>query len=79
MAKMTSEVAERDEKPKPTGPLTFMREVRAEARKITWATRQEVTVSTLMVLVLSVVAAIFFFVVDFLLRAGVGAILGLGG
>jgi preprotein translocase subunit SecE len=78
MAKMTSEVAERDEKPKSTGPLTFMREVRAEARKITWATRQEVTVSTLMVLVLSVVAGIFFFVVDFLLRIGVGAILGLG-
>jgi preprotein translocase subunit SecE len=76
---MTTDVAERDEKPKRTGPLTFMREVRAEARKITWATRNEVMVSTLMVLVLSVIAGIVFFIVDFLLRGGVGFILNIGG
>ena len=73
-----SDVAEREEQErKRTGPLTFMREVRAEARKVTWATRQEVTVSTIMVLVLSVAAALFFFLVDFVIRHGIAFILGL--
>ena len=73
-----SDVAEREEKErKRTGPLTFMREVRAEGRKVTWATRQEVTVSTIMVLVLSVAAALFFFLVDFVIRHGIAFILGL--
>jgi len=50
------------------GPFRFFGEVRAEARKVTWATRQEVTVSTIMVIIFGVVAAIFFFFVDTLLR-----------
>ena len=50
------------------GPFKFFGEVRAEARKVTWATRQEVTVSTIMVIIFGVTAAIFFFVVDTLLR-----------
>ncbi len=73
-----SEIAEReDQDRKRTGPLTFMREVRAEARKVTWATRNEVTVSTIMVLILSIAAALFFFVVDWLIRVGIGFIIGL--
>ncbi|MGE0532134.1 MAG: preprotein translocase subunit SecE [Hyphomonadaceae bacterium] len=50
------------------GPFRFFGEVRAEGRKVTWATRQEVTVSTIMVLIFGIVAAIFFFFVDSLLR-----------
>jgi preprotein translocase subunit SecE len=50
------------------GPFRFFGEVRAEARKVTWATRQEVTVSTIMVLIFGIVAAIFFFFVDTILR-----------
>jgi preprotein translocase subunit SecE len=61
------------------GPLRFFGEVRAEARKVTWATRQEVTVSTIMVLMMGVAAAIFFYIVDTLLRLGVTAILSLFG
>ncbi len=57
------------------GPFRFFGEVRAEARKVTWATRQEVTVSTIMVLIFAVIAAIFFFIVDSLLRAGIGFVL----
>jgi preprotein translocase subunit SecE len=60
------------------GPFRFFGEVRAEARKVTWATRQEVTVSTIMVIIFGVVAAIFFFLVDSVLRLGVGFLLGLG-
>lgn len=57
------------------GPFRFWGEVRAEARKVTWATRQEVTVSTIMVVIFGVVAAIFFFLVDSLLRLGIGLLL----
>ena len=46
------------------GPFQFWREVRAEARKVTWATRSEVTVSVIMVMMFTVVAALFFFLVD---------------
>jgi preprotein translocase subunit SecE len=63
------------------GPFRFFGEVRAEARKVTWATRQEVTVSTIMVVIFGVVAAIFFFLVDSLLRLAMQFILSfsLGG
>ncbi|ANP48089.1 hypothetical protein ATE48_14165 [Candidatus Viadribacter manganicus] len=50
------------------GPFKFFGEVRSEARKVTWATRQEVTVSTIMVVIFGITAAIFFFLVDTLLR-----------
>ena len=46
------------------GPFQFWREVRAEARKVTWATRSEVTVSVIMVMMFTIAAAIFFFLVD---------------
>ncbi len=59
------------------GLFSFPREVRAEARKVTWATRQEVTVSTIMVLLMGVAAAIFFYIVDVLVQLAVKFILGL--
>ncbi len=76
---MTIETADRGEtEPKKrTGPVTFFREVRAEARKVTWATRQEVTVSAIMVVVMVILAAIFFFVVDELVGLAIRLILGI--
>ena len=59
------------------GPFQFFREVRAEGRKVTWATRSEVTVSTIMVLMMGVAAAIFFFLIDTLLRLFMSFFLGL--
>ena len=53
--------------------------MRAEARKVTWATRQEVTVSTIMVVIFGIVAALFFFFVDSILRLGVSLILNMFG
>ena len=60
---MSMDQADQDAEPrrKRGGPFQFFGEVRAEARKVTWATRQEVTVSTIMVLIFGVAAAIFFF------------------
>ncbi len=70
------ETADQDSEPRRRGgPFRFFGEVRAEARKVTWATRQEVTVSTIMVVIFGVVAAIFFFTVDSILRFGIGLIL----
>jgi preprotein translocase subunit SecE len=75
---MTTEVAERDENErKRTGPVTFFKEVRAEGRKVTWATRQETTVSTIFVLIMVIAAALFFFTVDTILRTAVSFILSL--
>ncbi|MEJ0060929.1 MAG: preprotein translocase subunit SecE [Terricaulis sp.] len=74
-----TDATEQDQEPRRRGgPIAFMREVRAEGRKVTWATRQEVWVSTIMVLIMCVAAAIFFFTVDTILKWFVGFVLGLG-
>lgn len=73
---MTSDVADREETKK-TSPVQFMREVRAEARKVTWATRGEVTASTIIVLIMALLAAIFFFLVDGLFRWAMQTLLSL--
>ena len=62
-----------------TNPLVFLQQVRAETAKVAWPTRREVTVSTIMVLVLSTLVAVFFFLVDWIIRSGLGAILSLVG
>lgn len=75
---MTSEVADREEQERRrTGPVQFAKEVRAEARKVTWATRQEVIAATILVLIMAVVASIFFFIVDLVLGSSVRFLLSL--
>ncbi|MDX2112941.1 MAG: preprotein translocase subunit SecE [Alphaproteobacteria bacterium] len=58
-------------------PAKFIREVRLEANKVTWPTRRETTISTLMVLALATVAAIFFVLADMLISASVRFIIGI--
>ena len=76
---MTTEVAERDEpeRRKRVGPVTFFKEVRAESRKVTWASRQETVVSTIFVLIMVLLAAAFFFFVDSIIHFVINAILSL--
>jgi preprotein translocase subunit SecE len=45
-------------------PLKFLQEVRQEVAKVTWPTRQETLISTVMVLIMVVVASIFFLLAD---------------
>lgn len=52
--------------------MDFIRGVRAEWFKIVWPTRAEVVRATIMILVFSGCAALFFFVVDSILNALVG-------
>jgi len=62
-----------------TNPVQFLREVRAEAGKIVWPGRREVLVTTGMVFVMATLTAIFFFLVDLVIRSGLSGILGLFG
>jgi preprotein translocase subunit SecE len=80
--KMT-EIAERDDheqeqRRRSGGPIQFWREVQAEGKKITWATRAETLISTIMVVIMVVIMAVFFFATDSLLHALVSLILGIG-
>jgi preprotein translocase subunit SecE len=61
-----------------TSPVQFMQQVRQEVAKVTWPTRKETLVTTAMVFVMGVVAAIFFLLVDQVLSVGIKLILGLG-
>jgi preprotein translocase subunit SecE len=59
-------------------PLEFLAQVRAEGEKVTWPTRRETLVTTLMVFVMAVVASIFFLLADFIMQKAVGLVLGIG-
>ena len=62
-----------------TNPGEFVRQVRQEASKVTWPTRKETGVTTVMVFIMVTLAAIFFFGVDQILSFGVRQVLGIGG
>ena len=61
-----------------TNPFEFLQQVRAEGSKVTWPTRKETMITTVMVFIMAVLASIFFLAVDMVMRWGVGLILGLG-
>ena len=58
-------------------PIAFMQEVRQEVAKVTWPTRKEVWITTLMVLIMVAFASIFFLLVDQTLSRIVRLVLGL--
>ena len=58
-------------------PAKFIREVRQETSKVTWPTRKETTVSTIMVLIMVTFAAVFFVLVDWIIGGTVRTILGM--
>ncbi|EME68182.1 preprotein translocase subunit SecE [Paramagnetospirillum caucaseum] len=62
-----------------TSPALFFKQVRQEVSKVTWPTRRETTVSTGMVFIMVVIAAIFFLVIDQIFAASVKLLFGLGG
>jgi preprotein translocase subunit SecE len=49
---------------KKTNVVQFFREVRAEARKITWTSRRETWITSVMVAIMVVLAALYFALVD---------------
>ena len=61
-----------------TSPTEFVQQVRQEVARVTWPSRKETVVTTVMVFAMVFVAAIFFFLVDQVFSAGVRLLFGLG-
>ena len=57
-------------------PFVFLQQVRAEVGKVVWPSRREVLLTTVMVFLLSALAAVFFSLVDLGIRTGLTAIIG---
>ncbi len=51
-----------------TNPLNFLQEVREETRKVTWPSRKELMVSTVMVLIMVAAASLFFMAADAIIK-----------
>jgi preprotein translocase subunit SecE len=62
---------------KPFNPAQFAKEVRAEARKITWTGRRETWITSVMVGIMVLLAAVFFQVVNTAISFGITQILKL--
>lgn len=60
-------------------PVKFLRDVEAEAKKVTLPSRKATLVTTGAVLAMATLASIFFFVVDQAIGLGVRELFGLGG
>lgn len=58
-----------------TNPFEFLQQVREEANKITWPSRRETLITTLMVIIMVALASGFFLVVDTVLRWGIEKVL----
>lgn len=62
-----------------TNPLQFIQQVRAEVAKVVWPTRREVMLTTVMVFILAALVAVFFALVDILIRGGLQYVLNMFG
>ena len=58
-----------------TTPAQFIQQTRTEIGKIAWPSRREVTITTIMVVLLAAIAAIFFSLVDLVIRFGLNTLL----
>mgnify|MGYP006245582951 CR=1 FL=1 len=62
-----------------TNPAQFVRQVRQEINRITWASRRETMFASLSVFVMALIASIFFLLVDLMLSNVVQYLLSFGG
>lgn len=62
-----------------TSPAQFVRQVRQEINRISWAGRRETGVATLTVFVMASIAAIFFLLVDLVFSNAIQFVLGMFG
>ncbi|MAN45018.1 MAG: preprotein translocase subunit SecE [Alphaproteobacteria bacterium] len=64
-------------KKKRVGPITFLRQVRAEGNKVTWTSRQETIQATIFVVIMSILIALFLFTADVVISFAVKSITGI--
>ncbi|KIN73897.1 preprotein translocase subunit SecE [Sulfitobacter guttiformis] len=62
-----------------TNPLQFIQQTRAEVAKVVWPTRREVMLTTVMVFILAALTAVFFALVDIVIRGGLQYVLTMFG
>ncbi|HEX4693121.1 preprotein translocase subunit SecE [Sphingomonas sp.] len=60
-----------------TSPVEFIRQVQAETRKVAWPSRRQTIMTAVMVMIMTLILAVFFFVIDSGFEAIVKALLGL--
>ncbi len=61
-----------------SSPLKFLQEVRAETQKVTWPSRRETLMTTMMVVLMAVFASVFFLLSDQVISRLVAFILSFG-
>ncbi|WP_306253597.1 preprotein translocase subunit SecE [Parvularcula sp. IMCC14364] len=71
-------VSSESEKKKSSNPVEFLKEVQREGSKVSWTSRNETMISTVMVLVMVVIMSLFFLLVDQVWRTIIPFILSLG-
>lgn len=59
-------------------PFEFLQQVRSEGSKVTWPTRRETLITTGLVVLMVIVASIFFVAVDWSIKIILGYITTLG-
>jgi preprotein translocase subunit SecE len=64
---------------KRVGPFTFIKQVRVEGSKVTWTSRRETIYATIMVVIMVVVASLFFYLTDAIVSLAVRLITNVGG
>jgi preprotein translocase subunit SecE len=57
-------------------PIQFINQVRAEVSKVVWPSRREVILTTTMVFIMAAITAVFFSLVDLIIRTGLTGVLG---
>jgi preprotein translocase subunit SecE len=60
------------------GPLLFIQQVRNEVSKVTWPSRNETTLTSVIVIIFAIIASLFFFLSDQVMSFFIKLILGLG-
>ncbi len=60
-----------------TNPFVFLQQVRSEIKKVVWPTRNETLISTIMVLIMVLLASLFFMLADQLISFIVQSILSI--
>lgn len=58
-----------------TNPFQYIQQVRSEVSKVVWPTRREVLLTTGMVVALAALTALFFSLVDLVIRLGLTSVL----
>jgi preprotein translocase subunit SecE len=58
-------------------PFKFLQEVRSETDKVSWPSRRETLITTIMVFIMVAVASVFFFLADQVIRIFITFLLGI--